>query len=93
MAGQFVLTVATATPEQWEAEEECSTPTATNLRLPQLPLVCPPAPKKQRRWQSHAVNSTKKFFNPPNLEAVFAAAAAAATPTYNLSLCADNDYM
>ncbi|CAK8561968.1 unnamed protein product [Lathyrus sativus] len=57
-------------------EEECSTPTSEESKIPTL-FTCPPAPRKQKsslKWNRNYHGSgsvVREFFTAPDLETVF----------------------
>lgn len=57
----------------FEDEEDSTTPTAKEARIP-MNLLCPPAPRKQRISRCNNVvggGVVREFFTPPDLETVF----------------------
>ncbi|CAL5186253.1 unnamed protein product [Lathyrus oleraceus] len=57
----------------FEDEEDSTTPTAKEARIP-MNLSCPPAPRKQRISRCNNVvvgGVVREFFTPPDLETVF----------------------
>ncbi|CAI8594531.1 unnamed protein product [Vicia faba] len=58
----------------FEDEEDSTTPTAKEARIP-MNLSCPPAPRKQRISRRNNVvvggGVVREFFTPPDLETVF----------------------
>ncbi|XAR65102.1 hypothetical protein NMG60_11009075 [Bertholletia excelsa] len=58
--------------EKRDEDDEVSTPTAEDARIPAR-LPCPPAPRKRRAAsRCHVYNSAgREFFTPPDLETVF----------------------
>ncbi|KAH6758539.1 cyclin-dependent kinase inhibitor SMR3-like protein [Perilla frutescens var. hirtella] len=60
--------VSTKVRDGGDDEEESTTPTARESRLPEK-LTCPAAPRKRRPVSTCQV--VREFFNPPDLESVF----------------------
>ncbi|KAE9612689.1 hypothetical protein Lal_00006011 [Lupinus albus] len=54
-----------------EDEEDCTTPTTKEARIPEK-LKCPMAPRKKKPTKRNNFNGVvREFFNPPDLETVF----------------------
>ncbi|KAL5703575.1 hypothetical protein ACHQM5_022107 [Ranunculus cassubicifolius] len=53
-----------------EEEENLTTPTAEDVKIPEK-LKCPPPPRKRRVSSKCNFNGVRDFFNPPDLESVF----------------------
>ncbi|KAJ4711035.1 Cyclin-dependent kinase inhibitor SMR3-like protein [Melia azedarach] len=51
-------------------DEECSTPTNEEARIPAR-LMCPPAPRKRKSSLKCNYTGVREFFTPPDLETVF----------------------
>jgi hypothetical protein len=55
----------------YEDEENSTTPTAKEARIP-VNMSCPPAPMKKRISKcNNVVGGVREFFTPPDLETVF----------------------